>query len=260
VPSRLPKNQEHTASHARRLAIVVAACFVLGNMAGVTQARSDQKALIAVFPEHFPPIFETTRNDVPVGFGIEVMEEIAARAGLNIRYRALPGWLATHTALQTGKADLIPNMGITPKRRQMFDFSVPLMRMSVSLYVRAGLPEIDGLRDLVAQNRSIAIVESNVSADLVSEYLDIPQKTYRSVSEALFAMQAGEVDALVYPTPVVDKLVLRLELGNSIRPGRRATGGDRARHRGTQGQSGAARPAQPGDYRIRELAAISRVL
>ena len=59
-----------------------------------------------------------------------------------------------HTALQTGQADLIPNMGITPERQQKFDFSLPIMRMSVSLYVRAGLPEIRGLQDLADQNRT----------------------------------------------------------------------------------------------------------
>lgn len=209
--------QHRAAVHVLRLALAILSGFILAHPAAAAEVSDDQKTLIAVFPSHFPPIFNATKNDVPTGFGIEVMEEIAARAGLNIRYRNMPGWQAVHEALDTGKADMVPNMGITPERRRKFDFSLPLMRMSVSLYVRAGLPEIDGLRELAAQNHSIAIVETNISADLVSKHVGAQQKIYRTVSEALLAIQADEVDALIYPAPVVDKLALKLELGDRIR-------------------------------------------
>lgn len=208
--------QHRAAEHIFRLAMAILSGFILAHPAAAEEAHDKQQTLIAVFPSHFPPIFDTTKNNVPTGFGIEVMEEIAARAGLRVRYRSLPTWQAVHTALQTGQADLIPNMGITPERQQKFDFSQPLMRMSVSLYVRAGLPEIDSLQDLAEQNRSIAIVGTNISADLVEKYVGVQQKTYGTASEALLALQTGEVDALIYPAPVVDKLALKLELGDSI--------------------------------------------
>lgn len=191
--------------------------FILAHPVVADTATDKQQALIAAYPSHFPPIFDTTRNDVPTGFGIEVMEEIAARAGLRIHYRSMPGWQAVHTAMQTGQADLVPNVGITPERQQKYDFSLPLMRMSVSLYVRAGLPQIRGLQDLADQNRTVAIVATNISADLVDKYVGAQQKAYDSVNMALIALQAGEVDALIYPTPVIDKLVLKLDLGNRIR-------------------------------------------
>lgn len=207
----------HCAARIFRLAIAVMYCFILAAPVAADTVRGKQQALIAAYPAHFPPIFDTTQNLVPTGFGIEVMEEIAARAGLHIHYRGLSGWQAVHAAMQVGQADMIPNVGITPERQQKYDFSLPLMRMSVSLYVRAGLPKIGGLQDLVDQKRAIAIVLTNISADLVDKYAGAQRKTYGSINDALTALQTGEVDALIYPTPVMDNLVLKLDLGNQIR-------------------------------------------
>jgi diguanylate cyclase (GGDEF)-like protein/PAS domain S-box-containing protein len=213
----LSESPHRTAVHIFSLAMAILSGFILASPVAAAPARDDQKTLIAVFPSHFPPIFYTTKNDVPTGFGIEVMEEIAARAGLRISYRSMPTWQATYDALQMRQADLIPNLGITPKRQEHTDFSLPIMRMPISLYVRAGLPEIRGLRDLADQNRTVATIKFNVGETLLKDYAGLPQRSYGSINEAFVALQNSEVDALIYPTPMVDGLMMRLDLGNHIR-------------------------------------------
>lgn len=213
----LPKYQQHAANQLCRLTIALLSCFFFAGPGAAADAPENQKTLTAVFPSNFPPIFDVTANNVPVGFGIEVMEEISARANLNIRYQKMPGWRETSAALYLGKADLVPNMGITPERQQKFDFSVPILRMPISLYVRAGLPDISGLQDLLDQNRVIAIVETNISVDLISQYVGAAHETYGSVNEAFAALKDGKVDALIYPAPVVDDLVKNLNEQNLIR-------------------------------------------
>jgi diguanylate cyclase (GGDEF)-like protein/PAS domain S-box-containing protein len=213
----LSESPRRTAVHIFSLAMAILSGFILASPVAAAPARDDQKTLIAVFPSHFPPIFYTTKNDVPTGFGIEVMEEIAARAGLRISYRSMPTWQATYAALQMGQADLIPNLGITPKRQEHADFSLPIIRMPISLYVRAGLPEIRGLRDLADQNRTVATIKFNVGEVLLKDYAGPPQRSYGSIREAFVALQNSEVDALIYPTPMVDGLMMRLDLGNHIR-------------------------------------------
>ncbi len=213
----LSQRQKYAAQRVNYLTLAIFSLLLYANPVCAASPRHDQKALTAAFPAHFPPIFDTTKNNVPTGFGIEVMEEIAARAGLHIDYRSLPTWQAVGAALQSGQADLIPNMGITSERHEKFDFSVPIMRMSVSLYVRSDLPDINGLQDLIDQNRSIAIVETNVSADLISKYVGARQKIYESPSTALTALLTGEVDALIYPVPVMDSLMRKTDLTDRIR-------------------------------------------
>lgn len=214
LPSEYPYR---AADHVCRRAIAILSCFILTGPVIAAETRDNQKTLIAVFPSQFPPIFNTTKNNVPSGFGIEVMEEIATRAELRISYRSMPNWSAAVMALEAGQADLIPNLGITPERQQKYDFSLPIMRMSVSLYVRAGLPEIRGLQDLADQNRVVATVKLNVGEDLLKDYTGISQRSYNSISEAFVALQAGEADALIYPTPMVDQLVRKLDWENRIR-------------------------------------------
>jgi len=177
----------------------------------------EKRTLIAVFPENFPPVYRVTGNNVPTGFGIEVMEELAARAGLHIVYRPVRTWEETIAAVLRGHADLIPNLGITPERRKDFDFSLPLMRIPVSVYVRAETRDIDDLDDLIRTGRTIASVETNVAYDLMRERTDIPLQRYDTLSEAFVALYTGQVDALVYPDAVIEQFARRLDLSHRIR-------------------------------------------
>lgn len=201
-----------TADRIFRLVLAILSSFILANPVAAEEGDGKQRTLIAVFPSHFLPVFDTTKNDVPTGFGIEVMEEIAARAGLRIHYRSLPSWQATLAALESGQADLIPNLGIIPERKRKIDFSLPIMRMPVSLYVRTELTHIRGLQDLADQNRSVAVVRTNVAEGMLNNYPGIQPKTYESIRDALVALQADNVDAMIYPAFVVDKLAQELDL------------------------------------------------
>ena len=177
----------------------------------------EKHRLVAVFPENFPPVFQVTGNNVPTGFGIEVMEELAARAKLHIVYRPTRTWAETLAAVREGRADLIPNLGVTPERQKDFDFSLPLMRLPVSVFVRAEARDIDSLDDLIQKGRTIASVKTNVAYDLLRGRTDVSLRSYDTLSEAFVGLQTGEVDALIYPDSTIDQFARQLGLSDRIR-------------------------------------------
>jgi len=87
------------------LAAWLLACLLpLSALAAPSPPQPRQDTVVAVFPAHFPPIFSVTANGLPGGYGIELMEAVAARAGVRVQYRSVPDWPAALAALQRGEA------------------------------------------------------------------------------------------------------------------------------------------------------------
>ena len=200
-----------------QLAVLVLTAALSGGATAWAAHGPEKRTLIAVFPEDFPPVYQVTGNNVPTGFGIDVMEKIAARTKLHIVYRSTRTWAETLAAVREGRADLIPNLGITPERQKDFDFSRPLMRLPVSVFVRAEARDIESLDDLIQKGRTIASVRTNVAYDLLRDRTDKPLRSYNTLSEAFVGLQTGAVDALVYPDPIIEQFAGQLDLSHRIR-------------------------------------------
>jgi len=206
-----------------RVAIRVA-CFVLF-FAVVTVARADgpvgsahaQEILnvVAAVPKHWPPQYSLDNNGKPMGFAIDIMEAVAARAGLNVTYKIVDSFAKAVSTLKSGDADLIPNSGILPQRLDNFAFTSPVETFLVSLFVRDDTQDISGESDLVG--RKLAVVETNLGWFMFGKRKDIDIKVYPDVRTALFELIAGNVDALVYPQSVLLGLVREIGIEDRIK-------------------------------------------
>jgi PAS domain S-box-containing protein len=172
-------------------------------------ANPSPRSVVAVVPRSWPPQYQVDRNGKPIGFAIDVMDEVAARAGLTVTYVVAENFSTAVDILRQGNADLIPNSGILPKRMDEFAFTAPVETFVVSLFVREDSVSITGVADL--PGRRLAVVEKNVGLHMFGERQDIDIRVYPDVRSALFELIAGHVDALVYPRPTI--LYLAREAG-----------------------------------------------
>ncbi|MDA0305212.1 MAG: transporter substrate-binding domain-containing protein [Proteobacteria bacterium] len=192
-----------------RVAIRVVAFVLL--FAVVTVARANgpvagahaQEILnvTAAVPAHWPPQYSLDDNGKPTGFAIDIMEAVAARAGLNVTYKIVDSFAKAVSTLKSGDADLIPNSGILPQRLDNSAFTSPVETFLVSLFVRDDTQDISGEPDLVG--RKLAVVETNLGLLMFGKRKDIDIEVYPDVRTALFELIAGQVDALVYPQSVL---------------------------------------------------------
>ncbi len=169
--------------------------------------------VIAVIPKLFPPQYSIDELGEPYGFAIDVMNEVAKRANINLTYQIEETWSEVLQVMRDGEADVIPNIGITDERDEYLDFTIPMEAFSVSIFVRADSKGIESVDDL--RGKHVAIVEENVAVTLLQNkgmYFEVFQHPY----DAFFELLSGNVDALAYPQPVMLRLTEDTGLSDKI--------------------------------------------
>lgn len=186
-----------TAMAAAMMGLLV----TLGVMAPSALAREPGQLTVGVLLD-LPPHYSATRRGTPSGFAVEVMDAVAERANLQLNYRTYSTWPQMFEALRSGEVDVLPDTGITERRREEFAFTAPTDTVAVSIFVRrSSSNKVKGLADLPPG--STATVEGDVAVRLLEQTFGVPPRVFRLLDEALFALLASEVNALVYPEPWV---------------------------------------------------------
>jgi putative ABC transport system substrate-binding protein len=179
----------------------------------LNSAESDRTFVIGVLND-FQPHYKKQASGKPGGFAIELFEEIALEAGIQYRYRELNNWDEMLTSLRIGEIDIIPNLGITTERKKDFNFSRPIEQFSLGLFVRTTSKELRNIASL--SGKTVAVVEQNAGVKFITDYPDINKRIFKHAEEALFALLAGDVDGLVYPVPIANKLIQRHQIAGMI--------------------------------------------
>lgn len=180
--------------------------------------ESDAKnpdSVTAVIPRDFPPHYALDETGKPVGFAIDVIEQIAQLSGLQINYLIAENWTDVVAALENDQADIIPNIGITPDRQNQLAFTSPLETIPLSIFVRQHTLNIRGKKDLAGHQ--VAVVKTNAAIRLLKNTPGVNLVVFEKIENALFALLAGEVDAIVYPEPVLWKKARDIRVDRRIK-------------------------------------------
>ena len=123
--------------------VTIGACLFVGAFAG-HPARAQTEPVIVGVPRDFYPEYAIGADDRPEGFGVDVMNAVAKRAGLSVTYRVFTTWSETLAALERGDIDVIPVVVITPARESRLLFTRPVLT-SPHVHIRpAGCREHSG--------------------------------------------------------------------------------------------------------------------
>ena len=147
----------------------------------------------------FPP-FEQGRAPNYTGFDIDLVNEIAERANLQVEYQDT-AFDTIFRDLAQGKFDMVASATtITPERQQTVDFSDPYYEAQQALMVERG-SDIQTVEDLAgvtvgAQDGTTgeAYANDETEAEEVRGYPEGP--------DAVNALRAGQVEAVIIDLPV----------------------------------------------------------
>ena len=152
----------------------------------------------------FPPFEFVNEQGQIVGFDIDIAKYIANKYGyrLVIKDIAFEGLIP---ALQAGEIDMIvAAMTITAEREQIVDFSIPYYNASQGILIMADAPDITKIEDLYGKTIGVqagttgeAWAEENLSGNATIT-------AYQRVYDALTALRAGHIDALILDEPVAN--------------------------------------------------------
>ena len=177
------------------LMVALAACGGGGGSGGGGGGGED----ITVASDIAYPPFEFERDGEPVGFDIDLLNEVGKRAGFtpeyqNVTFDGIIGGLAN------GQYDAaISSMTITPDREKRIDFSEPYFNADQSLLAPgdAGIESVDDLGDATVgvQLGTTGEITANEFKDEGTIQGDI--RTFDTIEDAFNALENGQIEAII---------------------------------------------------------------
>ena len=173
-----------------------------GDGSGGTGGSGDRSVTVASDIAYRP--FEFTRDGQPVGFDIDLMDEIGTRAGFAPEYQnvtfdgIIPG-------LGSGSYEVaISAMTITEEREQQVDFSEPYFDADQSLLVRSE-SDIQSVEDL--GDATVGVQIGTTGASQAEEFaaegtIGGEVRTFDTIDDAFVALENAQIDAVINDFPV----------------------------------------------------------
>lgn len=138
-----------------------------------------------------------------VGFSVDLMRALAARAGLEVKFVNTP-WEGIFNTLAQGDRDLlISSITITEERRQTMDFSDPYFdaHQLIAVPEKSKVAKFDDLKKL-----KVGVQTGTTGDEVVSKLLgktNTNVRRFESTPLALKELESGGVDAVVADNGVV---------------------------------------------------------
>lgn len=191
-------------------AIVLPATAVAAELLATVKARGSLKiALEGTYP---PFNFKDQKSGQLAGYDVDVAKLVAARLGLKPEFVSTE-WSAILAGLAAGRYDvIISQVGISPKREQAFDFSIPYTYSNAQLIVRKNdTARYASLADL--KGKKLGVGQGSVFEQQAKAVPGIVVKSYPAAPENLQDLAVGRIDAALN-----DSLMVAYLLKNSRLP------------------------------------------
>jgi PAS domain S-box-containing protein len=170
--------------------------------------------VIAVIPPDAPPTyFRDHETGKAAGFAVDVMDAVAARAGLQVEYVLEDGWDDIIEMLKSGKADLSPGMGVSRDRETGLAFSALIDAFPISFFVRSESAGIDASSGI----HTVGVISGSVAFEDLKDRADIRLMLYAGFEQGLFDLLAGKVEAFACPAPTLWQLARETGVDDHIK-------------------------------------------
>ncbi len=161
----------------------------------------------------YPPFnYKDQKSGQLAGYDVDVARLVAGKLGLKPEF-VTTEWSAILAGLAAGRYDvIISQVGINPKREQVFDFSIPYTYSSPQLIVRKGdTARYASLADL--KGKKVGVGQGSVFEQQARAVTGIEIKSYPAAPENLQDLAIGRIDAALN-----DSLMVAYLLKNSPLP------------------------------------------
>uniref|UniRef100_A0A7C3RQ42 Basic amino acid ABC transporter substrate-binding protein n=1 Tax=Dictyoglomus thermophilum TaxID=14 RepID=A0A7C3RQ42_DICTH len=148
--------------------------------------------------------FEFMEGDKPVGFDIDIANEIAKALGVRLQVinTSFDGIIA---ALKAKKFDMIISaMTITEERKKEISFSIPYYDSGQIIVVRSDNKDIRSEKDLKGKIVGVQLgTTGEISAKKLKDQVGIKEiRSYETIPEAFMDLELGRLDAVINDLPV----------------------------------------------------------
>jgi diguanylate cyclase (GGDEF)-like protein/PAS domain S-box-containing protein len=146
------------------------------------------------------------------GFSVELLRAVLKAMGREVSFK-IGAWSDIKHDLEVGNLEVLPLVGRTPEREQVFDFTVPYLSLYGAVFVRSDQSDINSLEDL--RGRNIGVMRGDNAEEFVRRRAItnhiLATKFY---DEAFRKLSNGELDAVVVQRLVGLNIIEKLGLTN----------------------------------------------
>jgi signal transduction histidine kinase/CheY-like chemotaxis protein/ABC-type amino acid transport substrate-binding protein len=192
------------------LAGIFASLFLLAP----AHAEPNRNHVTVAVPTDFQPLYALDNYGKPIGFAIDVFRAIASSSKLEYDFLMVKNMTEAIEAVRTGRADLVPGIGITPKRKAEFIFTPPFEIIPISCFIRKNSGNITSIDDLTGH--PIAVINNCAVQAQIQKDMTLQSVAFNTVDEALFSLLAGTVDGFIFSEPMLWKKAQGIEVENKI--------------------------------------------
>ena len=179
------------------------------------KTNSIKRPLVVASSNNFPPINTLDDKGQLTGFARDLSSAVAKAIGTEVRYKHSPFWSDALKWLDTGAADFIHDTGYTAERESYLDFSIPIIEMPESIFVRNQQFDINNLPSL--HGKKVACVNNHITHIYLQKFKEIQCYLVNTPAEGLIALINNNVDAFIYPEQIAFYLAQQLNLANKIK-------------------------------------------
>lgn len=194
-----------------KIIIFIICCII----AASSSNGSANEIITAVVLRDLTPVsFWDQKVDRANGFGVDLADAIAARAGLKVRYLVVNNWQEAEDAIKEGRADICPILVTTEARKKQFFFTAHTETSGITITVRAN-SNINNLGDL--KGHVAGTLRASQVIPILDKHPEIIPAIYDSSQIAVLELIAGRIDAYLGPDNVVLKIVREAGISDQIR-------------------------------------------
>jgi ABC-type amino acid transport substrate-binding protein len=188
------------------LPVLVSGCEMVAGSAETT-ALGEADEIIVASHLAYPP-FEVSQGGEPQGFDIELMNEIADRAGFQVAYRNVPFDAITQGLTVNNFDAAISAMTITEVRRGQVDFSEPYYAVSEALVVSSA-SRIESQEDLAAKTIGVqpGVTDQPKVREFVASAGVAEIRTLPTRQEVFAGLRDGSLDGVIHDLPASQAVV-----------------------------------------------------
>jgi cystine transport system substrate-binding protein len=199
----IPRRRSLTLS-AFLLGVALAAPALSADLLATAKTRGTLK--IAMEGTYPPFNYKDQKTGQLAGYDVDVARLVAGKLGLKPEF-VTTEWSAILAGLAAGRYDVIVSqVGITAKRAQSFDFSIPYTYSSPQLIVRKNdTARYATLADL--KGKKVGVGQGSVFEQQARAVPGIDVKSYPAAPENLQDLAAGRVDAALNDSLMVSYLL-----------------------------------------------------
>ena len=192
--------------------LVLFVAFLGSNISFVSADAGEERTIYLSATEYDYPPFSVTDNGEADGFSVELLKAVAEEMGITVTFK-IDQWTTLKEELKNGELDILPLVGYTVERDEVYDFTVPYIVMRGNIFVRVGDDTIQSKEDLFG--KKVLVLDGDNSQEWAwSIGLETELTATTTYFEAFELLASGEYDAILAQGLVGEKLIGDHEFDN----------------------------------------------